>query len=98
MAKKKTYIFKVKCFECNYVVQSKSLYDWNRCKCGDWYLIGGTVRPEMGGNLDKVRTLDGDVFFLTCRYDQVCTRRSWYGYDYCSKHTSGHHDEESFHS
>ena len=45
---------KIKCLKCNDIIESKSVHDLQRCKCGACFIDGGGKYTRVGGDFKNI--------------------------------------------
>lgn len=45
---------KIKCLKCNDIIESKSVHDLQRCKCGACFIDGGDKYTRVGGDFKNI--------------------------------------------
>ena len=51
---------KIKCLKCNDIIESKSVHDCKRCKCGECSIDGGDVYHIISGDFDYIAVVKDD--------------------------------------
>lgn len=49
---------KIKCLICNDIIESMSVHDYKKCKCGECSIDGGKEYTRIGGDFDKIVLVD----------------------------------------
>lgn len=49
---------RIKCKKCGDIIESKTVHDFVKCKCGSVFTDGGTEYLRRGGNLENIEELD----------------------------------------
>lgn len=45
---------KIRCLNCNAIIESLSVHDLKKCKCGACFIDGGDKYTRVGGNLEAI--------------------------------------------
>ena len=51
---------KIKCLKCNDIIESLSVHDFKKCKCGACFIDGGDQYTRIGGNPDDIVIIKHD--------------------------------------
>jgi len=51
---------KLQCNKCKDIIESKSVHDFVRCKCGTIFVDGGDEYCRYGGEIEDVKFLDNE--------------------------------------
>lgn len=51
---------KIKCLKCNNIIQSLSVHDYRKCKCGACSIDGGSEYTRIGGDPQDIHVVNDD--------------------------------------
>ena len=51
---------KIRCLKCNDIIESLSVHDYKKCKCGACFIDGGNQYTRIGGNPESIVIIKGN--------------------------------------
>ena len=51
---------KIKCLKCGEIIESLSIHDFKKCKCGSCFIDGGNKYTRIGGNPKDIVLINDD--------------------------------------
>lgn len=51
---------KIRCLKCNDIIESLSVHDYRKCKCGESFIDGGSEYTRIGGDFKFICIINED--------------------------------------